>query len=116
MVSCAVVGFSRGLTVNQGNTRPIRPPFTNTLEIALEKIGAANLETLLDDLGGELVHAVLGCVTENMVDGSAAISWQAVLTDMLDAPIPELAMCYDVDAAQDLIDARTLFGYTLISS
>lgn len=34
---------------------------------------------------------------------------------MLDTPIAELTVRNDVDAAQDLVDARTLFEYTWIS-
>ncbi len=35
---------------------------------------------------------------------------------MLDAPISELTMCDNVDAAKDLVDAGTLFKYTLSAS
>ena len=49
-----------------------------------------------------------------MVDGTATVSWKSVLTDVLDAPIPKLTMCNDVDTAQDLIDTRSLFGYAQV--
>jgi hypothetical protein len=43
-----------------------------------------------------------------MVDSSAAISWGTVLADVLDAPVAKLAMSNDVDACQDLLNARAL--------
>ncbi len=45
-----------------------------------------------------------------MVNGAASISWCSVLTDVLNAPITELTVSNDVDAIQDLGDARTLFA------
>lgn len=70
-----MIGLSRGHTIDQGNTRTIRSPLTDTLEIALKEIRATDLETLLHNFGGELVHAVLGCVSKNVVDGTASVSW-----------------------------------------
>lgn len=43
-----------------------------------------------------------------MLDGSALVSRKAVFADMLDTPIAELTMGNQVDAAQDLVDARAL--------
>ena len=59
----------------------------------------------------ELVHAVLSCIAQDGVDGAASISWRAVLADMLDAPVAELAVSNNVNALQDFVDARTLQGY-----
>lgn len=47
------------LTVNQRHTRAIRTASANSSEVAIEKIGAPNLKALFDDLGSELVHAVV---------------------------------------------------------
>lgn len=94
--------------VDQWDARTIETTFTDTIKIAAEEIGTANLETFLDDLGSKLVHAVLRCIADDMVNGSAAIGWGTMLADVLDAPVAELAMGDDVDASKDLFDARAL--------
>lgn len=43
-----------------------------------------------------------------MVDGTAAVGRRAMLADMLDAPVAELAMGDNVDVGKDLFNARTL--------
>jgi hypothetical protein len=43
-----------------------------------------------------------------VVNGTGAVSWGAVLADVLDAPVAELAVGYDVDAGEDLFDAGSL--------
>lgn len=101
------------LTINQRDTRAVWTSFADPLEIAFKELGAANLQALLDDLGGELVHAVLGSVAEHMIDSAAAILRGAMLANMLDAPVAELAMSYDVDVGQYFVDAGTLLGVSV---
>ena len=79
-----------------------------TLKIALKELRTANLETLLDNFGSILVHAVLICAVKNHLDGAAAISLSAVLADVLNAPIAKLAAGDEVEVGKDFIDARTL--------
>ena len=43
-----------------------------------------------------------------MVNGMASIRRSPVLTNVLDAPITELAVSYDVNAVQNLVDAGPL--------
>lgn len=43
-----------------------------------------------------------------MVDRATTVCWRAVLADMLDAPIAELPVGNNVNAIEDLGDARTL--------
>ena len=90
------------------NAWAIWAAFTNTVEVAGEKLNTSNLEAFLDDLGSELIHAVLGSVSDDMVDGAAAISWSSVLADVLDAPVSELAVSDDVDASKDFLDTWAL--------
>lgn len=44
-----------------------------------------------------------------MVDGTTAIRRSTVLTDMLNAPVAELAMGDDVDVCEDFFDAGSLW-------
>jgi len=55
-----------------------------------------------------LIDAIVSSEAKNMVDGSGAVSWGAVLADMLDAPVAELAMGDDVDAREYFVDAGPL--------
>ena len=43
-----------------------------------------------------------------MINGTAPVSWGTVLADMLDTPVAKLSMRYDINADEDLVDARTL--------
>lgn len=51
-----------------------------------------------------------------MVDGTAAISWGTVLTDVLNAPVPELAVSDDVDAAKDLLYTWALYDVSIATN
>jgi len=80
----------------------------DTIEITTQKINSTYLKTLLDNLRGKLVHAVLGCITDDMVNGSTTISWSTVLANVLNAPIAKLAMGDNVNASKDLLNAGAL--------
>ena len=97
--------------VDQWNAGAIETTLTDTIQVATEEVDAANLEALLNDLRSKLVHAVLRGIANDMVDGPAAISWGTMLADVLDAPIAELAMSNDINACQNLLDARALRLY-----
>lgn len=94
--------------VDKGNAGTFVPALADTVKIAAQKLGATNLQTLLDHLGRKLVHAVLGGISNDMVDGSAAVSRGAMLADVLDAPVAKLAMSDNVDIGKHLLNARTL--------
>ena len=96
------------LTVNERDTRTISTTFTYTIKEALQEVRTTNLQTFLDDLGCKLVHAILCGIAEHVVYGTATISRKAMLADVLDAPVAELAMRDNVDAVEDLVDAGTL--------
>jgi hypothetical protein len=94
--------------VDQWNARTIETALTDTVKISTEEVNTTNFETLLNDFGSKLVHAVLRGIADDMVDGSATISWSTMLADMLDAPVAKLAMSNNVNACQDLFNAGAL--------
>lgn len=94
--------------VDQRDPGPIGSALTDAIQVSAEKLRPADLEALLNDLGGELVHAVLGGVAEDVVYGPATIARGAMLTDVLDAPVAKLAVGNNVDVGEDLFDTRAL--------
>lgn len=94
--------------VDQRNARTVETTLTDTIEVATEEVNTTNLEALLNNLGCKLIHAVLGSIADDMVNGSAAISWGTMLADVLDAPVAKLAMGNDVNALQDFLNAGAL--------
>lgn len=103
-----VVSVLVASNVDERNAWAIWATFADTVKVAAEKLNTTNLETLLDDLGSELIHAVLRSVSDDMVDGAAAIGWSAMLADVLDAPVSKLSVGDDVDAAKDLLNTWPL--------
>jgi hypothetical protein len=94
--------------VDQRNPGSIATAFANSVKITAQEIGSANLETLLYNLGSELIHAIFGHITYHMIDGSAPIRWSAMLADMLNAPVPKLTVCHNVDVGKDFFYSRAL--------
>jgi len=94
--------------VNQGDARAVHATLTHTIEVATQKLRTPNLETLLDNLGSKLVHAVLSGVADDVVDSTAAISRGTVLANVLNAPVAKLAVGHDVDVGEDLLNAGAL--------
>jgi len=45
-----------------------------------------------------------------VINRPIAVSRGSMFADVLDAPIAELAMGDDIDASEDLVDARTLLA------
>lgn len=82
--------------------------FANTIKVSAEEFDPTNLKALLNDFGCELIHTVLRCITNDMVNSAAAISWCTMLADVLDAPITELAMSNNVDTGKYFLNAWTL--------
>ena len=99
--------------INQWNARAIMATLTNSIEVASKEINTTNLEALLNNLGGKLIHAVLRSIADNMVNCTAAISRRTMLADVLNAPVAELAVSNNVDAGKDFFDARALFYVSL---
>lgn len=108
-----VVSVLIARNVDERDASSVAATLANSIKIASEKLGTANLETLFDDLGGKLIGTVLGGVANNMVNSSAAIRRSTMLANVLDAPVSELAMSHNVDVRQNLFDAGTLRDVSL---
>jgi hypothetical protein len=72
--------------VNQWDARTIKATFTDAVKVAAEEVNTTNLKALLNNLRGKLIHAVLRGIADDMVSGSAAISWGTwtILESVLD--------------------------------
>ena len=81
-----------GLTIDQGHPRSVSTACANAAKIAIKEFGPSYLQAFLNDFGGELIDAVVNRPMENMLNGTALIVGSTMLTDMLDTPIPKLAM------------------------
>jgi hypothetical protein len=94
--------------VNEWDSSSISSTLTNTIQVSAQEITAPNLETLLHHFGSELIGAVLGSISNYMVDGPATVRRPTMLTDMLDTPIAELPVSDDVDVGEHFLDAGAL--------
>lgn len=94
--------------VNQGDTGAVDSTLAHTVEVATEKVATANLEALLDNFGGVLISAILGSVTDDVVNSTRSIGRGTMLANVLDAPVAELAMSDDVNIGKDLLNAGAL--------
>jgi Trk K+ transport system NAD-binding subunit len=94
--------------IDQGHARAVGSAFTNALEVAIKEAILANLEALLNDLGSILIHAVLSRKAQDMINGTSRILGRAMLTNVLNAPVAELAMRDDIDTGKHFVDTRTL--------
>lgn len=96
--------------VNQGNARAITTTLTNPIKVTTEEVRATNLEALLHNFRRKLIRTVLSSVSNNMVDGAAAIRRGAMLANVLNAPITKLPVSNDVDVGKDFFNAGALYG------
>lgn len=94
--------------IDERNTGAIAATLANSIEVSAEEVSATNLEALLYHFGRKLVGAVLGCVSDDVVDGSAAIRRTAMLTNVLNTPVSELAVGDNVDVGENLFNAGAL--------
>ena len=94
--------------VDKRDSSPVAATLADSIEISAQKIPSANLETLLYHFGSELIGAVLRCVPDYMIDGSASVWRSSVFTDVLNAPVAKLTMGDNVDIGEDFFNAWTL--------
>lgn len=94
--------------VDQRDPGTVDAAFADAVQVAGKEIGAANLQTLLNNLGGKLVHAVLGSITDHMVDRPAAVCRGTVFANVLNAPVAKLSVGHNINVGQDLLNAGTL--------
>jgi hypothetical protein len=103
-----VVAILIACNVNQGNARTIWTTLADTIKVATKEFNTTNLEALLDNLGSELVHAVLRSIADDVVNCPAPISGSAVFADVLNAPVAKLTVSNNIDALEDFFNAGTL--------
>jgi hypothetical protein len=94
--------------VDERHARAVGASLADTVEVTVKEVSTTNFEALLDDLAGELIHAVLGSEAKDVVNGVVAVGNGAVLADVLNAPVAELTMGDNVNTGKDLVDAGTL--------
>lgn len=94
--------------INEWNTWTVVAAFANTIKISTKKFHSANLEAFFNNFGGKLVHAILRCIANDVVNGAAAVNWYSMLANVLDAPISKLAVSNDVDTSKNFFDAWSL--------
>lgn len=102
--------------VNQGDPGTVDPALTHAVEVPGQEIDATDLETLFHNLGGVLIHTVLGCESNDMINRTASILWSTMLAYVLDAPVTKLAMGDNVDAGKHLFDAGSLWSCQSMAS
>lgn len=94
--------------VNQGDARTVETTLADSVKVAAKKLGASDLEAFLNDLGSELIHGILRSVSNDMINGTAAVRRSTMFANVLDAPVPKLAVRDDVDVGKDFLDAWAL--------
>jgi hypothetical protein len=96
------------LTVNQWHPRSFGTTSAYTGEIAVQELGAPDLQTFLDDFGCKLIHAVIHSMVEYMLNRTTLVVGSAMLTYVLDAPVAELAMSKQINLCQNFFNGRSL--------
>lgn len=94
--------------VDEGDARSIWPRGSDDPKISIQEVQSANLEALLDNLGGKLVDAVVIRVRENVVDDTTLVRRRAVFAQVLNTPITKLAVGNKVNVGNDFFDRRAL--------
>jgi hypothetical protein len=94
--------------VNKWDPGSISSAFADTIQVPAQEITTPDLETLLHHFGSELIGAVLSSISNNMINGPAAVRGPTMLTDVLDAPIAELPMSDNVNIGENFLDAGAL--------
>ena len=77
-------------------------------KVAIQKLQAANLQTLLNNFGSKLIDAVIVRVRKDVVDDATLVGGRPMLAEMLNAPVAKLTMSDEVDVCNDFLDCRAL--------
>ena len=59
--------------VDERHARTLWASFADTIEVAIQEVRTTDLQALLDDLRSELIHAVLSCEADDVVDSASAV-------------------------------------------
>ena len=100
--------------VNERDARSVGTALADTIQVSTKELGPANFQALLNNFGGKLIRAVLGSVSDDVVDGTAAVSGGAVLANVLDAPVAKLPVGYNVNIGEDFLNAGSLYYDALV--
>lgn len=103
-----VIAILIACDVDQRDSRTVKTSLADSIKIATEELRPADLETLLDNLRGELVHGIFGGIPNDVVDGPASVRRSTMFTNMLNAPVPKLAVGDDINVGKNFLNARTL--------
>lgn len=96
------------LTVDECHARAFRLSFANDGQVLAKELVAFDLKALLDYLRRVLIDTVVHRTMKDMIDSTTHIIWCAMLADVLNTPIAELAMSNEINVAQHLFNALTL--------
>lgn len=94
--------------VDERNARPVGTAFADAIQVSTKELRPANLQTLLDDFGSELIRAIFGSVSNDVVDSTAAVSGSSMLANVLNAPVAKLPVGNNVNVCKDFLDAGAL--------
>ena len=83
-------------------------------QILIQELVAANLQAFLNNLGRELINAVVVRVVEDVVDNAALVWRRTVLAEVLDTPVAELTMRNEINVGDDLFDGRALLLFNAV--
>jgi hypothetical protein len=100
--------------VDERNARTIWTSSGDDTQVLIQELMTANLETFLNNLGGELIDAVVVGVVQNVVDDTALVRRRAMLAKMLDAPVAKLAMSNEVNVGDHFLDGRALLFFNAV--
>lgn len=102
------------LTVDQGHAHAILTRLANDVEIAVNEVVDVDLKALLDDLGGVLMEGIVLGMSKDMVDSRRLVGRGAVLADVLDAPVAELALADGVNVREHFVDTGALSPFSVV--
>ena len=100
--------------VDKRNSGTVCTSSGNDTEVAIQELVTADLETLLNNFGCELIDAVVVRVGQDVVDDTTLVGRRAVLAEVLDTPIAELTMSDEVDIVDHLLDSRALLLFNAV--
>ena len=100
--------------VDKRNARTVGTTLANAIEIFLQKVITANLETFLDNLGGILIGTILSSKAEDVIDSAVSISWSTMFADVLNTPVAKLTVGDNINGAENFIDTRALILFEAV--
>lgn len=100
--------------VDERNAGTIWTSSGDDTQILIQELVTANLEAFLNNLGRELINAVVIRVVEDVVDNAALVRRRAVLAEVLDTPVAELTMRNEINVGDHLFDGRALLLFNAV--